>query len=512
MSMAICGSVSKDKMKKLNGGISELCKILLWLDKDKVMVSILLSFLYVTVISSAQIRLDFVLLLEAVDDLAVDTLDVVEVLTEKVQLSDKFKFLSQLFTLLIDIGLHIWETHVFSLFPVKLSICTVELVWKVVLLNGGLSTNMKIMPRVLTVKNFCWISDIGIAGLWGVGIHDLAWKHQNPLKLCAGIHISLGLLIQLLGVRWFVRNSLNLLWWLGANFCIILERFSAMAITWNSLHDGMDASAKSWEQELYLTLVTGSYGRGANAIWESSDFACIHLSQLLAVVRHHHGYARHQTYWLESYLSSIDRAAILQLFGVVQGYLKKWNFAFSAGLHAWVALVVCTCTKDLKEGIYSLIFEAIRCSELLDLLINNLSVEDCKDLAMSNSSKASRTEDTCVLDEIETRGGKAYNTGSFSGMTHAEDRDSSQAKLWDPGGVQQRLEGKPHFKQWGMSWTGPPNSPVGRLGDMEQPVTDKRAKERRNRATNNRTEHLRIPPFPCPGTSPRTLAVLALLP
>jgi hypothetical protein len=41
-----------------------------------------------------------------------------------------------------------------------------------------------------------------------------------------------------------------------ANFCIILEWFSAMAITWNSLHDGMDASAKSWEQELYLTLVT----------------------------------------------------------------------------------------------------------------------------------------------------------------------------------------------------------------------------------------------------------------
>jgi hypothetical protein len=224
-----------------------------------------------------------------------------------------------------------------------------------------------------------------------------------------------------------------------ANFCIILEWFSAMAITWNSLHDGMDASAKSWEQELYLTLVTESYGRGANAIWESSDFACIHLSQLLVVVRHHHGYARHKTYWLESYLSSIDRAAILQLFGVVQGYLKKWNFAFSAGLHAWVALVVCTCTKYLKEGIYNLIFAAIRCSKLLDLLINNLSVEDCKDLAMSNSSKASRTEDTCDLDEIETQGENAYNTGSFGGITHAEDRDSSQAKLWDPGGVQQRL-------------------------------------------------------------------------
>jgi hypothetical protein len=67
-------------------------------------------------------------LLEVVDDLVVDTLDVVEVLTEKVQLLDRFKFLSQLFTLLIDSGLHIWETHVFSLFPIELSICTVELV------------------------------------------------------------------------------------------------------------------------------------------------------------------------------------------------------------------------------------------------------------------------------------------------------------------------------------------------------------------------------------------------
>lgn len=44
------------------------------------MVSVLLSSLYGDVVSSTQIRLGFVMLLEAVDDLAVDILDVVDVL------------------------------------------------------------------------------------------------------------------------------------------------------------------------------------------------------------------------------------------------------------------------------------------------------------------------------------------------------------------------------------------------------------------------------------------------
>jgi hypothetical protein len=58
-------------------------------------------------------------------------------------------------------------------------------------------------------------------------------------------------------------------------------------------------------------------------------------------------------------------------------------------------------------------------------------------------------------------------------------------KLWDPGGFHQRLEGKPHLKRWGMSWTGPPNSPVGRPEDREQPVTDKEDRERnRHRRTD----------------------------
>ncbi|RLM60644.1 uncharacterized protein C2845_PM14G01450 [Panicum miliaceum] len=49
-------------------------------DKEKEMASVLLSSLYGNVISSAQIRLGFVLLLEAVDDLAVDIPAVVDVL------------------------------------------------------------------------------------------------------------------------------------------------------------------------------------------------------------------------------------------------------------------------------------------------------------------------------------------------------------------------------------------------------------------------------------------------
>ena len=49
-------------------------------DKEKEMASVLLSSLYGDVISSTQIRLGFVMLLEAVDDLAVDILDAVDVL------------------------------------------------------------------------------------------------------------------------------------------------------------------------------------------------------------------------------------------------------------------------------------------------------------------------------------------------------------------------------------------------------------------------------------------------
>ncbi|AQK78411.1 Programmed cell death protein 4 [Zea mays] len=49
-------------------------------DKEKEMASVLLSYLYGNVVSSTQIRLGFVLLLEAVDDLAVDIPDVVDVL------------------------------------------------------------------------------------------------------------------------------------------------------------------------------------------------------------------------------------------------------------------------------------------------------------------------------------------------------------------------------------------------------------------------------------------------
>jgi phosphoribosylformylglycinamidine (FGAM) synthase PurS component len=49
-------------------------------DKEKEMVSVLLSSLYGNVISSTQIRLGFVLLLDAVDDLAVDIPDAVDIL------------------------------------------------------------------------------------------------------------------------------------------------------------------------------------------------------------------------------------------------------------------------------------------------------------------------------------------------------------------------------------------------------------------------------------------------
>ncbi|KAG1363370.1 Programmed cell death protein 4 [Cocos nucifera] len=51
-----------------------------WHDKEKEMASVLLSALYVDVISSAQISQGFVMLLESVDDLALDIVDAVDVL------------------------------------------------------------------------------------------------------------------------------------------------------------------------------------------------------------------------------------------------------------------------------------------------------------------------------------------------------------------------------------------------------------------------------------------------
>ncbi|XP_010927576.1 MA3 DOMAIN-CONTAINING TRANSLATION REGULATORY FACTOR 1 [Elaeis guineensis] len=51
-----------------------------WHDKEKEMASVLLSSLYVDVISSAQISQGFVMLLESVDDLALDIVDAVDVL------------------------------------------------------------------------------------------------------------------------------------------------------------------------------------------------------------------------------------------------------------------------------------------------------------------------------------------------------------------------------------------------------------------------------------------------
>ena len=49
--------------------------------KEKEMTSVLLSALYADVISSAQISQRFVMLLEATDDLAVDILDAVDIIT-----------------------------------------------------------------------------------------------------------------------------------------------------------------------------------------------------------------------------------------------------------------------------------------------------------------------------------------------------------------------------------------------------------------------------------------------
>jgi hypothetical protein len=50
-----------------------------------------------------------------------------------------------------------------------------------------------------------------------------------------------------------------------------------------------------------LQLTTGSYGNGTKASWESSQIAGILLSQLLAVVCHHHGCANKHNGW--SYIS-----------------------------------------------------------------------------------------------------------------------------------------------------------------------------------------------------------------
>ena len=107
-----------------------------------------------------------------------------------------------------------------------------------------------------------------------------------------------------------------------------------------------------------------------------------------------------------------------------------------------------------------------------------------------------------------------------------------QETAWDPGGLQQRLEGKPHFKRWGMSWTGPPlgqwagvmdwaaieslgrshgRAAIGPLGQPREEVYagNKREKEQATELSNRTRHRARLLP---PSLSRRTLTVLAISP
>jgi hypothetical protein len=61
---------------------------------------------------------------------------------------------------------------------------------------------------------------------------------------------------------------------------------------------------------------------------------------------------------------------------------------------------------------------------------------------------------TAINDQLQTMVDKISRAELSQGIIKVPSAKSFWKQLWDLGGLLQRLEGKPHFKRWAMSWTG----------------------------------------------------------
>ncbi|CAO2152147.1 unnamed protein product [Urochloa humidicola] len=101
----------------------------------------------------------------------------------------------------------------------------------------------------------------------------------------------------------------------GAISCSVIQLFPEIAATWISLHGMGDPGAEMfWPQSAFssLELFTGSYGIGANAIWESFDVAFVQPCHLVAIIWRHDGCTQQHTCWMELNLIPSSRASMIR--------------------------------------------------------------------------------------------------------------------------------------------------------------------------------------------------------